>query len=95
MIYECVYIVTVACRDQISKHRSCWKHVSAIFHAERKKMTKKDQQEIEKFEYTSPCFLNFPCRERSKRNIKFKKSDHVASKLSKKLDSKAFEDYMA
>ncbi|KAJ9678484.1 hypothetical protein PVL29_020621 [Vitis rotundifolia] len=76
-----------------SKHRSCWRHMVAHLHAQKKRMTKREIEEIKEiFEFTTPCFSNtFPHHERSKRRTNCK--NIIIHKEKKKLDTAAFEWY--
>lgn len=78
---------------QFSQHRSCWKHILATLKARKKRLTKKENEAIDSFKVTSPCFLNFPCQERSKRKTTNKNAGHGVSKLNKELLSSTFEIY--
>ena len=76
-----------------SKHRSCWRHMAAHLHAQKKRMTKHEIEEIKKIsEFTTPCFANtFPQLERSKRRIDC--NNIIIHKEKKKLDTTSFEWY--
>ncbi|KAF4348981.1 hypothetical protein F8388_010000 [Cannabis sativa] len=80
-------------KHQLSRHRTCWQHLSATLHARKRRLTKKDHEAIDGFKLTAQCFLDFPCRERSTRKISRKDVGHGVTKLNKKLDSGIFESY--
>lgn len=98
-----VCIPTEIFRHQVSKHRSCWRHVFASLITKKKRVTLGD---IEKLIKRSPCLLKFPCRfhrgERMKRRGKgevtteqrpCKDAKIVVSRKEQKLDSIVFERY--
>ncbi|XP_010515165.1 PREDICTED: probable ubiquitin-like-specific protease 2A isoform X1 [Camelina sativa] len=75
--------------DEYLHHRSCWKHIAVL----NKRVSKpKRAKELEILKLTAPCFYDECTRRgRSKRRIKCK---YLASKLRKKLNSKAFVAYL-
>ncbi|KAI5329607.1 hypothetical protein L3X38_029004 [Prunus dulcis] len=88
-------------RYEVSKHRSCWRHVFAYLIVQKKKLALKDIELIKK---RYPCLLEFPCRfhrgERLKRKGKReemkelrppKDAKNAVSRKKEKLDSQAFE----
>ncbi|KAL5543981.1 hypothetical protein UlMin_007765 [Ulmus minor] len=82
---------TSEAKYDVLKHRSCWNHVLATLNAQKKSLTKKDNEEMERFKRTAECFLDFPCRQRSKRKTAQKIAKQAAFMLNKKLDSQDFE----
>ncbi|KFK34153.1 hypothetical protein AALP_AA5G107500 [Arabis alpina] len=76
--------------DEFANHRSCWKHIAAL----NTRGTKRNstEEEFELFKSNAPCFYE-ECtrRHRSLRRIKCK---YLVSKLSKKLKSNTFVDYL-
>ncbi|VVB04729.1 unnamed protein product [Arabis nemorensis] len=76
--------------DEFSNHRSCWKHIAALNTRGTKR--KPTEKEFELFKSNAPCFYE-ECtrRQRSLRRIKCK---YLVSKLSKKLKSNTFVDYL-
>lgn len=78
-------------RHQISKHRSCWKHILANLQARKRRLTKKDNEAIDGYKVTAQCFQDFPCRDRSERKTTQMKHGNKFPKLNKELESRAFE----
>lgn len=85
-LIECISITDCE-EDEFSNHRSCWKHIAAL-----NTKRKPTEKEFELFKSNAPCFFE-ECtrRQRSLRRIKCK---YLVSKLSKKLKSNTFVDYL-
>ncbi|CAL9247169.1 unnamed protein product [Arabidopsis halleri] len=76
--------------DEFLHHRTCWKHIAAVLNKCGSKP--KRAKELEMFKLSAPCFYDECTRRgRSERRIKCK---YLASKLRKKLNSKAFVGYL-
>lgn len=88
---------TSAINGDLSKHRSCWLHIVASLHPNKKRIAKKEIDKIRHFEQTSPCFLEtFPTRRRSKGGIikSEKNMKNGLDRKKKKLDTDDFECYL-
>lgn len=85
-----VYNLTDCEEDEFLHHRTCWKHIAAALNKCGSKP--KRAKELEMFKLSAPCFYDECTRRgRSERRIKCK---YLASKLRKKLNSKAFVGYL-
>ncbi|WCJ36212.1 Cysteine proteinases superfamily protein [Euphorbia peplus] len=77
-----------------SNHRSCWKHMVFSLHDQRKKISRRQAEELRKFELISQCFLgSIPTRKRSKRKSRHNSTVARVQKKNEKLDSGKFSLY--